>query len=222
MNYKLHAKIFLITLYVFIAGIFVAELINRQKISIVKDEISGLKDMIQSTGIMMSVNDAAGKKVHCSFFESESESISMYSEELAQKMDRLSKSYIFPNRELENAKKDYFLSIINNWIYIEQVKKNCNSSMVTVLFFYNSSCKDECDMESFYLSYYRGRDPANVRILMIDKEVDVSIIKAITLDFNITKVPAVVINSEKTIQGYINATEVELELCAGFSGLSFC
>lgn len=222
MNYKLHLKIFLITTYVFIAGIFIAEMLNKQKVEIVKNDINSLKDLVTSTSIMMSLNDALGKKVKCSFLESESESISEYSESLADKIDKLSESSLFKNRELENAKKDYFLSLINNWIYIEQIKKNCNSSIVTVLFFYNDSCKDICDDESFYLSYYKNKEAGKLMVFMIDKEVDAPIIKVVTSNFNVTEVPAIVINSNKTVYGYLNTTSIEKELCSEFNEFSFC
>lgn len=124
--------------------------------------------------------------------------------ELGNKLTDMEERLGKNNKEVLDLKRYYSILEAKQWLFLKKASKECNMTTNPILFFYsNQEDCNSCEQQGFVLSYLRKALPG-VYVYSFDANLDISAIRALKLNYNVTKTPALVINDE-TYVGYMDA-----------------
>ncbi len=123
--------------------------------------------------------------------------------ELGNKLTTMEERLGKNNKEVLDLKKYYSILEARQWLFLKKASKECKINTKPILFFYSNEedCGD-CEQQGFVLSYIRKALP-DVYVYSFDTNLNISAIRALKLNYNITQVPSLVIN-DKTYIGYMD------------------
>ncbi len=186
---------FLITLFVFVSGLYAGEYTSNLKFKSLFDLQNKIRSEVLGTEIQYQIVE----NELCSHLEKD-----LFMEELYKIGSRLTamESQLGVDNEAVISLKEYYhLLEIRHYLFMKQAKQKCSLDHGLVLYFYSNAgdCK-ECEEQGYLLSYVHKRQPA-FNIYSFDVNIDNPAIRTLKKYYNITKVPSVVIN-EKTYSGF--------------------
>lgn len=118
-------------------------------------------------------------------------------------------------------KRRYSISLIEDWLFSKELGSRCETNRLNVLYFFEID-SDSCKSEGYILDYLVQKDEGNnLHIFSIDKNLDEPVIQIIVSSYNITSVPAIVVNGKK-YEGFKTKDELTSIFCGINSNLSFC
>jgi hypothetical protein len=131
---------------------------------------------------------------------------------LGKELDVIEKNLGSDNDDVKNMKLDYTLLSIRQWLLIKQFKKECNSKLNIILFFYsNKISKDKSEAQGYVLDYIYRKYSDKVLIYAFDSDIDTPALNAIKNIYNISSTPSLVIN-ERVFEGLLNSEQIEKEI----------
>ena len=111
--------------------------------------------------------------------------------------------------EYTKLKRDYTLLSIRAWLLSLNVKEKCREKIFPVLYFYSSDSKkcEKCVGQGVVLDEVKKKHD-EFSAFLVDFDMDEPIVKAIKSAYNITKLPAFVID-KKIYEGFKSLDEFE-------------
>jgi len=222
MKSSRHFFIFVVTSLIFFSAFLFVNQLNQRKVKMIKEHSANLERLMANSALELSFSDFLINEQSCSVLLNESKRIIKESDLISEEIEIYSASdKVIESDLFFKLKEDHTLKLLKNWIYLERIKRVCNESLVTILYFHNSSCR-LCPWEGFYLNYYKKREPEKIMIFAIDTSIEVPILNTIIKNRNITKVPALVVNNNEVHEGYLDYTSIKNILCREIEDLIFC
>ena len=215
--------VFFISLFVFLSGLSLGNLMTRTKVSLLDDEISKIEIGLASPELEFLFKDVMQRELSCEYFNTQLYDITQHTNTLADEITKYEKNTnpFFSQSEFNILKSRYTLALLKNWMYLEKLKKVCDSNYTTVLYFYTSDC-DKCPMQGFYLSYYKKLASDDLMIFALQTDIDVAIAKAIAINYNVTVYPSLVIDGEKVYHDFQEKSDLKDIFCDNDPKLPFC
>jgi len=195
ISWRVYMIAAVISLVVFSLGVGLGFLINNEKYDIIKSDLESLKLQQRDIETEMMLTNSLGAN-SCNTLNYEIEKTATQSAELGQKVSYYDNEMI-KNPDFYTIKRNYILNLIQLWSYWELFKKNCNSSVNTVLYFYAIKNCDDCQAQGFILSFLKEKYPDKIMTFALDKDEDLYSLNLIKNVYNVTKAPTLIINSKK-------------------------
>jgi len=124
------------------------------------------------------------------------------------------------NSEMYRMLKTRFISTrLKYWLLSEQLRSSCNQNVTTVLFFYTTKNRcDDCITQGYILSHVQSKvGKENFYVSAVDIDEDLVLIKTITLAYNISDVPAIIIDGSTVKKGLVNESVLMDYVCSKIS-----
>jgi glutaredoxin len=195
INWKIYITAGVVTLIIFSLGIGLGYLISNQKYDIIKYDFDSIQLQQKDIEIELLLINSIGNK-SCDTLNYEIGKTASQSTELGQTVS-LYDNEIIKNPDFASLKKNYIISLIQLWSYWELFKKNCNSSVNTILYFYAIKNCNDCQAQGFVLSYLKEKYPDEIMVFALDKDEDLYSLNLIKNVYNITTAPTLIINNKK-------------------------
>jgi glutaredoxin len=195
VNWKVYTTAAIITIFVFSIGIGIGYMISNEKYNIMYYDMENLKVQQRDMEVESMLINSLGSNT-CSNLNYEIEKTATQSTSLGEKLSYYNNE-IMRNPDFLILKKNYIISLIQFWSYWEMFKKNCNSSVNTVLYFYSIKDCNECQAQGFVLSFLKEKYPSDIMVFAMDKDEDLYSLNLIKDTYNVTKAPTLVINNQK-------------------------
>lgn len=223
---KFHLSLYvsagIISFIIFVTGVFAGILVN---------EIRAQNIQRQSVDISKILEDVETQLVLLQFFPSQNGSCDFYSMQInliAEELGKMEKALYEYERtrrvdfpEFIEMKKDYNLLLIRYWVFAENMRIHCNSTSVTVLYFYNKTCTS-CNDQGLILTYYKDKLREKLLVFALDTDLNLTSTKMLVSNYNIRVVPTLVVNGLK-FEGFYNKEKLGELLCnVTNSTLSIC
>ncbi len=204
-NKKDHIIVLTITTLLFLLGIFVGVTISKTRLSTLETTISEFKQNINSLQTIIMISNSINNSVSCSFQQIQINETQEKLEELSKKVVNYEVQSRVRTSDYKQLKKEYNNLRAEYWLMLEELRNKCNNDYTTILFIYQTEndCP-ECRDEGVILSH--ATINKSVYVIPIDINENVTLIKAISKAYNITKTPTIIINSSRIINGFINET----------------
>ncbi len=137
--------------------------------------------------------------------------INMLSSELAE-LGKIIETYeenkLFSQQEYDYMVRRYFLLEMKTYVLYNSFKNDCGSESDVVLFFYDQN--EESKKQGYVLDAVVEKNPASIAVFSINKEFAKDpAIEALKLYYNVTKAPTLIINNERTKEGFVGIGELE-------------
>ncbi|MDO8628217.1 MAG: hypothetical protein Q7R56_00500 [Nanoarchaeota archaeon] len=124
--------------------------------------------------------------------------------------------------ELTQLKRDYSLAEIRYWLLAEQAQQECNSNIISILYFYQKDelCND-CSGQGYILTELKDQFKEKLLIFSFDIDLEEPLVDILQETYNITKGPTLVINGE-TYQELQTTTTIKKLLCKHYGTIEEC
>lgn len=195
ISWRVYTTAAVITLIVFSLGVGIGFFISNEKYDIMKSDLESIQLQQKDIEMEMILTNSLGSN-SCKTLNYEIEKTATQSAELGQKVSYYDNE-IIKNPDIGTIKRYYIINLIQLWSYWELFKKNCNSSVNTVLYFYAIKNCDDCQAQGFVLSYLKEKYPDKIMTFALDKDEDLYSLNLIKNTYNVTIAPTLIINNKK-------------------------
>lgn len=194
---KIHSHVYLIalaiTIFIFIAGISFGFFLNKEKITILNENLQDLQIQQQDDEIEFVL--AVSKEKACSLILEKLNGTIDLADELGKKVSFYEATERLQDPEYEGLKKQYTLTQIRYWLFLENAKSSCNKPIDTIVYFYSNVECSSCTHQAAVLSYLKQTRPYDVAVFSLDVDTDLDSVRLVKDLFNITEVPTLIVNS---------------------------
>lgn len=179
-------------------------------------QAKALNEEIESNkGILLL--DFLNNEAKCKLLKNTIEKVRNYSfNVIAKNMPYRLEEYEFyykPSGEYLKLKNEYMKMMSTAYFLTVKYKKECDNSLLTLLYFYSSNCGIECINQGKELDKLRELDlENNVYFFIIDKDWELNEIKFLNENFNVTIVPTIIINEKYALTNFSNISLISFYL----------
>ncbi|MEM5790728.1 MAG: hypothetical protein QXP77_01625 [Candidatus Aenigmatarchaeota archaeon] len=204
----------IISLVLYLAGLFTGYLFQQVVFSEVEKNIEDLKKDLENAQLeyMFLTLKAKGS---CQILSSLTNDLTS---RLYSILNELIKLEGRQDQRLADAKNDYTMLAIRAWILKSNTKEVCEEDVLPILYLYSVPC-DECLEQGKILDEIKVIYPNKVLTFTIDSGVNLPIVQTLIKSYNITKTPALVIE-EEVYQGLISKEEIKGIICSKLKSIA--
>lgn len=203
-------KAFVLTLVIFVIGVFVGMWIDNSRVEEVREEYKGME---------ISSNDARMQSLYYRIFRNSSNfcepaiqenlrfSDRVYAEGLRideyEKINKLAPSLIMDKRR-------YVLLKLQFWFNCIELKRDCNASYSNVVYFYshyNTTMQE--NVQSVALMELKNKCGSSMMLIPLPVDLDIATIDIIKGQYNITVTPTILIDEEVKLEGLQSEADLE-------------
>lgn len=117
-------------------------------------------------------------------------------EDVGQKLNILEEKYGKRDYRVLYEKELYSELELQHFTIVKMINKQCKNSILPIFFIYSNRGELEKSSEKtgFILTSFKSKNPEKIMIYSFDYDLNSSLINSIKKDYNITKVPVVIVN----------------------------
>ena len=199
---------FVISGIIFAAGIFVGYGLNNEKLASIESNLNSINKDVQGFQSQFLFLDMFGEKASCPMLESTLNRISENSYDLGNRLAAYgAEGEIRDEATYKERKLEYSSMLTGYWLLAEKLKKACNTSVNTVLYFYSGPCA-RCEDQAFVLTYLKNKYNDKLLVFALDVDIKEPSVEALRKYYNITEYPSLVING-RPARGFVSQQQME-------------
>lgn len=210
-----------LTTIVFTIGLIIGLWLGQEKVSSLETDLTNLKGNIDDAELQFLLLDTLKGNTSCTYLLTQANSLGEESGKLAAEVEKYENAQKIDDAAFRTLKSSYTTVLIKDWLTLEKIKKTCNGTYATVLYFYSNKDCDKCQDQAIVLSYLKEKLKENLMTFAIDGNIGIPVIDSLKGAYGVTAYPTLVINGE-IYRGYINLTETTNVLCNYNNNFSIC
>ena len=210
LDWKLYLTAGIITVIIFLSGYGFGYFLSQEKLNILKTELTNLQLSQRDTEIE-SILRSSFRDSSCNTLRYELERTTKAATDLGDRVVTYDNSELIKSQDFYSLKKEYILSLLQQWVYWELFKENCNSTVNTILYFYSLTGCEDCDKQGYVLSFLKQEYTNKTMIFALDSNVDLFSLDILKRNYNITKTPSLLINKNR-YEGFTDLNQLRSAL----------
>ncbi|MDD5172186.1 MAG: hypothetical protein PHF60_04085 [Candidatus ainarchaeum sp.] len=202
VSVPLYIGAFLMSLAVFLLGIYVGSTMNSSHLASISEDVSSVSDRVASVQLIMLMEGNSSS--FCSAYSSELDAIDSEVERMGYMLSYLEDEKGVYDNEL---KKKYFVLEAESYVLSKKVKSLCGDDSVLLINFYSNQGCGQCKEQGTEILEARDAleaEGTDIKLFSFDGELNSSVADALAAQYGITSYPSVVIN-EKAYDGFREA-----------------
>lgn len=202
-----------LTVLIFTTGMLFSDFMDNKRSSELSSEMNRNIATLESQQLQLNYLESSNVD-SCNTMEAGMTSMIRDYNDRLERVQQYERNSIFNSGDFETIKNRYILSGIRYWIFVEELRENCNYRPNTVLFFtqdLDSEDCDDCESQGRQLDLIKQKYRDDVLIFSIPTESDDGMIDVLEEQYNVTEPPVIVINSEEVLEGYHSRDSIETE-----------
>jgi hypothetical protein len=207
VSVPLYAGAFVISLAIFVIGIYIGTVIDASNLSSISGDVSNISEKVAS--IQLLLLSEGNSSSFCPVYLSELDSIDSDVERIGYKL-----TYLEDVRGIydDGLKKKYFVVEAESYLLSQKVKALCGDDSVLLIHFYSNRGCTRCKEQG--IEVLKARDAlaqqgTDVKLFSFDGELGSPVAEALGAQYNITRYPSIVING-RTYAGYQDSDDLQL------------
>ena len=199
--------VFILTTFIFLMGLWFGQNMLKSKLS----EIEKMQNDFRTETSTLEVEYMFLNQKPCSIINSSELSKELY--QMGSRLEFMEESYGKNNNDVLSLKGYYSLLEMRHWLFLENVRQQCNYDIKTILYFYSNVRCDRCDEQGYVLTFLRNEYP-NLNVYSFDVDIDNSALNMLKEHFNINSFDnlPVIIFGNKTFEGFTPLKTLQNEL----------
>jgi uncharacterized protein YneF (UPF0154 family) len=219
---NIYVKAFLITVLVFIFGLFVGLNIERFMLSNLEKRSSSVESSIRDIELELLYFQGLGEKDSCTFLKEVVRKTNNMLDVMADQLGSYNENDIlFTSGQIADMKATYTSLLIKDWILQDRIKKECNSTVVSVLFFYSTKDCDDCVVQGDVLTLLKDMFKDRLMVFPLDVDVDSDMIGILMSKFGVKSTPSLVVNG-RLYSGIVQKDKLKNSICSELPGAPEC
>src|SRR3989344_1642821 len=207
VNYKKLLFVSLaITILIFLAGLLLGLSLDNTKVSDLAENLNQNELNTESYLVEQNFIKNVGGDI-CILSKPRIDVLSSELGKLGQLLTKYESSGVTKVSDYSSLKRKYFLLEIKTYTLFANLKKDCNYSFSTILFFYDPG--NQISINQGYILDALVASRENLRIFSFDRTFDESALETVKLHYNITRSPSLIINNELKKEGLTQLDELK-------------
>lgn len=197
---------FLISLAMFLAGVYIGSLIDNSNLSSISGEVSGISERVASMQLLLL--SEGNSSAFCPVYKSELDSIDSEVERVGYKLSYLEEEKNVYDNEL---KKKYFVLEAESYLLSKKIKSVCGGDDILLINFYSNKDCQRCREQGYEVLKARdelSNSGMNVKLFSFDGELGSPVAEAFSKEYNVSSYPTLIIN-EKTYPGFRDSSQLQ-------------
>lgn len=108
--------------------------------------------------------------------------------------------------EISRLKTDQSVLYVKYWMFTIKMKNICKTNVSTILYFWDIS--PESQQQGYVLDSISEKYGSGALVVPLDYNFDLGIIKILSKQFSVTKVPTIIINEKTKLEGPVSSAEI--------------
>ena len=202
LSIHLYVGAFLLSLVIFLSGIFVGQMVDMSNMENLAVEVDGVSQKVASVHLLLLMEGNSSS--FCPVYSSELDSIDHEVELVGHKL-----SYLEDERDAfdPELKKQYFVLQAESYLLSKKVNEICGDDNTLLVHFYSNSNCENCKEQGYEILKARDSSPEKIKLYSFDGDLGSPVADAFKEQYNIKSYPSIVIN-EKTYSGYRSSSEI--------------
>ncbi|MFB6144469.1 MAG: thioredoxin family protein [Candidatus Nanohaloarchaea archaeon] len=194
----------MLTLIMFSMGVLVSNFVDDARANSLRNQMEQDLTEIESKQLQLSYlksEDVQSCKV---LREGLNNIVTGYNQRLGN-LQQYQKNSAIQAQRFETIKSRYILSGIRYWMFAEDIRKKCEYSPDTVLFFTNNLEKEgcrECEKMGRQLTLLKREQDSELLVFSIPVQIKDGMVDILESQYNVTGTPTVVVNGKHKLEGY--------------------
>lgn len=192
VSVSIYAAAFLMSLAIFVLGVFIGTLIDQANVRSVSDDVANISEKVAS--IQLLLLSEGNSSAFCPVYSSSLDSIDVDVERIGYRLTYLEDEKGITDPEL---KKKYFVVEAESYLLSQKVRSLCGDDSVLLINFYSNTACPRCKDQG--MEILRARDALkgegiDVKLFSFDPTIGSPVAEAFAFQYNVTQYPSVVIN----------------------------
>jgi len=208
---KVFLKTFALTLVVFIIGFYAGIFFDNLRLEDVKSRLTEIDNLWNDARLLQSYIErlSDNKSSYCNFLLEENLKAGDKIYEEGSKVEEYEKTNRF-TPALAVEKERYALLDLQFWLNSIDLKKACNATYSTVIYFYSQYNKTvEQDFQDRVLWDLKQKCGPQIIYITFPADMEITTIEVIKNIYNIQKIPAILINESTVLYSPITMKDLE-------------
>ena len=202
----IYAGAFLISLLIFVVGVYIGSLIDQSSIGNISADVSSISEKVASVQLLLLTEGNSSS--FCPVYNSQLGSIDSEIEDVGYRL-----SYLEDERNVfdNELKKKYFVLEAESYLLSKKVKTLCGGNESLLINFYSNKNCDRCKDQGTEVLRARDSleaDGLKVKLFSFDGEIGSPVAEAFVQQYNVTGYPSVVID-DNTFAGFRTSAELQ-------------
>jgi hypothetical protein len=214
----------IITLLIFTLGLSFGLIIDYERVKYVDRENSLQKVNYDSLQLQYLYLSYVPEDNHaCGILKIALEdSISQLSDSLND-VEKYQKDSTINKKEFDIIQRKYLIDNLRYWLFSKKLQEVCGEDTINVLYFFSIDNCVTCPNQGTILSYFKTKlqDKLLVFPINVDLEKQEQFIKILRIQYNITQLPAIIVDGKK-YEGVISRNELAEILCEQTTNKEHC
>jgi len=198
---------FVITVVVFTSGMFFGIYLSRAKVG----EIQGMVTELENRRIEQELNLLLAEYLPnktCDIMAYEVEEMIPTINNLAREVTYYEETEKFEEEQYAAAKRDYMISQVKYWLYLEKLKSSCNLNITTLIYFYSNKNCEKCRDQGIVLDYMKNKYKNSLMIFGLDMDMELDSVDMISRSYGVQELPSILVDG-KLYGGFIGKDYLE-------------
>ncbi len=200
----LYAGAFLLSLIIFLSGIYVGQLMDESSMRTLSSDVQDVSQKVASVQLLLLME--ANSSAFCPVYSSELDSIDDEVERVGYKL-----TYLEEDRQMfdPELKKQYFVLQAESYLLSQKVRQICDDENILLIHFYSNKNCDNCREQGNEILKARDELSGKIKLKLysFDGELGSPVADAFARQYNISSYPSIVIDG-KTYSGYKTSSQI--------------
>ena len=216
LNKSRYLIIGVITLFIFLLGIFFGSFVDSLKYNYVEKVIEKQNLDLQSLHIQSLFIYSMNKNQSCNAIEEVIKNNLRTLQPILEKLIEYEEGEKRKNSiEYIKLKREYIQANIRYFLLVEKSRELCNSNYVPVIYFFDEKC-EICKLQGYILTNLRIYFNGSLLVFPIDADFkEEPLVDVLIKTYNVTSFPTLVIEDE-IVRKYLPREELKEKICSKF------
>jgi len=206
VSYPIYAAAFVISLMIFVIGIYIGMLIDQANVRSISEDVSNISEKVASIQLLLLAEGNSSS--FCPVYTSSLDSIDDDVERIGYKLSYLEDEKGIYDIEL---KKKYFVVEAESYLLSQKVRALCGDDSVLLIHFYTNKDCERCPEQGEEVLKARdvlAAQGIDAKLFSFDGEIGSPVAEAFARQYNVTTYPSVVING-RTYGGFRDSEDLQ-------------
>ena len=199
VSYPIYAAAFVISLAIFVIGIYIGMQIDQASVRSISDDVANISEKVASVQLLLLAEGNSSS--FCPIYTEQLDSIDADVERIGYKLSYLEDEKRIYDPEL---KKKYFVVEAESYLLSRKVNSLCGDDSALLIHFYSNSGCEQCREQG--AEVLKARDALagegiDLKLFSFDGELGSPVAESFMAQYNVTAFPSVVING-RTYPGF--------------------
>ncbi len=206
LSIPVYAAAFVISLAIFLIGIYIGMLIDQANVRSISDDVSNISEKVASIQLLLLAEGNSSS--FCPVYSSQLDSIDLDVERIGYKLTYLEDEKGIHDIEL---KKKYFIVEAESYLLSQKVRELCGNDDILLIHFYSNKDCPRCREQG--VEVLKARDALlaegiDAKLFSFDAEIGSPVAESFSAQYNVTIYPSIVING-RTYSGFRSSEDLQ-------------